>query len=675
MSKKKQDNAKDKQTLLPPPVVGKDPVVKEHAAIALTRLLLCLSQAQDVDLILVDSEGLKVSAHRCIFNAVCPGFSRLLAGGPEVSLASLHPSLALARAQDVAALVAFVYTGRVTEVQDERVPHLLFLASLVETCGALVPALRARVSPSAAPLLFRLSVDPSWNGADEPQPSRPCLRECLGLAISVMLQEFERMAEEERSLKELDEKLLAWLLHQDKLNVRNEDAVLLAVLRWAEVAPQERTAALTLRRALMPIRFPQVSEETIGRAFWRLSTLVGARNIDSEVEEAMAAAHEKRRAGENALMSKENVSQGKGAAGKGGKGKEKGKTENLKLHVKRNGGRGESLVVLVGGCREPKFNSAVPPVSSAFLLLRLSATDSLSSSSPPSSPPLWVAGPPLLVSRKFTGCAAAGGRVWVAGGQTMVGEGGGRKLERLRSVESFACTEEGTSPLVAQWRKEPEMLEARSGLAVAELNGFLYAVGGNDGRQRLRSGERLDGREEGGGGWMGISPMLEARSNSALVAVGEKLFVMGGFDGRKRLTSMEVYDVKQNAWRSCASMRNAREGLAAVVVRRGAKGEGKDIFAIGGFDGERVLRSVERYVVEEDRWEEAEAMTRPRAFLGAFASGGRVFACGGQDDDGNFHDSVEMLPPSSSSSSSSSWSLVPSLLLPSPCCSFATSCF
>eukprot|EP00960_Hanusia_phi_P036197 752198-Hanusia_phi.AAC.2 len=210
----------------------------------------------------------------------------------------------------------------------------------------------------------------------------------------------------------------------------------------------------------------------------------------------------------------------------------------------------------------------------------------------------------------------------------MVGEGGGRKLERLRSVESFACTEEGTSPLVAQWRKEPEMLEARSGLAVAELNGFLYAVGGNDGRQRLRSGERLDGREEGGGGWMGISPMLEARSNSALVAVGEKLFVMGGFDGRKRLTSMEVYDVKQNAWRSCASMRNAREGLAAVVVRRGAKGEGKDIFAIGGFDGERVLRSVERYVVEEDRWEEAEAMTRPRAFLGAFASGGRVFACG-----------------------------------------------
>jgi len=508
MSKKKQDNPKDKQTLLPPPAVAAtEPVKRDHAALAATRLLMRLSQADDVDLTLVDSQGLKVSAHRCVFNALCPGFPRLLAAGApsqEILLAPLHPSLSLARAQDVAVLVEFVYTGRVREVEEERVAHLLFLASLLETVGGLVPCLRARVSSSVAPLLFRLCVDPSWNGSDDPQPSRPALRDCLALASNVMLQEFEKMAEEEKSLKELDEKLLTWLLHQDTLKVNKEDTALLAVLRWAEVSPQERAGALTLRRALLPIRFPQVSEESIGRAFWKLSTLVGARNIDSELEAVMAAAHQKRRGGEApSLSSKENVSQGKGqAGGKGGKGKEQVKKENVKLHVKRKGGSSENLVVLVGGCREPKFNSAIPPVSDLFLLLRLAVTESsLASPSALASPSLWFSGPPLLVSRKFTGCAAAGGRVWVAGGQTSVVEGGRRRIERLRSVESFACGEEdGTSPLVSRWRSEPDMLQARSGLALAALNGFVYAIGGNDGTERLSSGERLDGRGGGGGG-------------------------------------------------------------------------------------------------------------------------------------------------------------------------------
>jgi len=174
---------------------------------------------------------------------------------------------------------------------------------------------------------------------------------------------------------------------------------------------------------------------------------------------------------------------------------------------------------------------------------------------------------------------------------------------------------------------------------------------------------------------MAIKSMHEARSNFALVAVKEKLFAIGGFDGKKRLSSVEVYDVKLNAWRQCASMTWPREGLAAVgVVRGGEEGGGAEILAIGGFDGSRVLRSVERYVVEEDRWEKAVDLKMPRAFLGAFGRGGRVFACGGQDDQGNFHDTVEMLTRDENSSSSSSWSLVPSLLLPEPCCSFATGC-
>jgi hypothetical protein len=65
--------------------------------------------------------------------------------------------------------------------------------------------------------------------------------------------------------------------------------------------------------------------------------------------------------------------------------------------------------------------------------------------------------------------------------------------------------------ITSPWHDEPSMSSARSGLGVAALNGFLYAVGGNNGDTRLRSAERLDCAPGGVYQWRTLPPMRQKK--------------------------------------------------------------------------------------------------------------------------------------------------------------------
>ena len=213
-------------------------------------------------------------------------------------------------------------------------------------------------------------------------------------------------------------------------------------------------------------------------------------------------------------------------------------------------------------------------------------------------------------------------------------------MEQPRSVNV------AVQPVTSPWRDEPGMLEVRSGLGVAGLNGFLYAAGGNRGDGRMKSAERLDCAPGGERRWQALPDMKQARSNFALVALGGKVYAVGGFDGVQRLQSVEVYDPLSHRWKACAPMQAPREGLGCVAVE--GLGAEPCLVAVGGFDGTRVLRSAERYDPGLDRWTMLPSMLqRPRSFLGAVCLEGLVFAIGGQDDTGAMLDSVEVYGTSS----------------------------
>lgn len=52
------------------------------------------------------------------------------------------------------------------------------------------------------------------------------------------------------------------------------------------------------------------------------------------------------------------------------------------------------------------------------------------------------------------------------------------------------------------------------------------------------------------------------------------------------------------------------------------------VYAVGGFDGDSQLRSVERYRPETNSWEVIHSMNSPRSALGVAVLNGKLYALG-----------------------------------------------
>ena len=89
--------------------------------------------------------------------------------------------------------------------------------------------------------------------------------------------------------------------------------------------------------------------------------------------------------------------------------------------------------------------------------------------------------------------------------------------------------------------------------------------------------------------------MCMARDAPAAAVVDGKLYAMGGYDHQHPLSSVERYDPAKNAWEAVAPMSTARIASAAAVV------DGK-LYVMGGYDGQGRLSSVEQYDPGKDEW-------------------------------------------------------------------------
>ena len=100
------------------------------------------------------------------------------------------------------------------------------------------------------------------------------------------------------------------------------------------------------------------------------------------------------------------------------------------------------------------------------------------------------------------------------------------------------------------------MAEERDDLAVAVLDGKLYAVGGfNDGDGWLSSVEQYDPATNA---WEAVAPMATARSRHAVAVLDGKLYAVGGYNEDGDLSSVERYDPAMEVWEAVAPMGTAR---------------------------------------------------------------------------------------------------------------------
>lgn len=218
------------------------------------------------------------------------------------------------------------------------------------------------------------------------------------------------------------------------------------------------------------------------------------------------------------------------------------------------------------------------------------------------------------------------------------------------------------------WQVRAPMPTARGRLALAMVNGKLYAIGGitaagitgsvevydpqTDGWDTLTSkplpvaniaAALLDSRIYVPGGYTAAgaptavmevydpasdtwsanaAPLPMPLSAYALAAYRNKLYLFGGSNGQNYLSASYVYDPQTNRWMPLAPMPTARGFAAAAVL-------GDAIYVVGGYDGERDYNVCERYWPLENRWETCPPLAVGRGGLGLVALGNELYAIGG----------------------------------------------
>ncbi|KOM25234.1 hypothetical protein LR48_Vigan62s001100 [Vigna angularis] len=97
------------------------------------------------------------------------------------------------------------------------------------------------------------------------------------------------------------------------------------------------------------------------------------------------------------------------------------------------------------------------------------------------------------------------------------------------------------------------------------------------------------------------------------VVLNEKLYALGGFDGKKMVQSIELFDPRLGAWIMGEPMIHPRGYCAAVVVN-------ESIYMLGGVRiGENIVDTVENYKVGQGWQETCRSAAVNRCFLSAIA--------------------------------------------------------
>jgi non-specific serine/threonine protein kinase len=221
----------------------------------------------------------------------------------------------------------------------------------------------------------------------------------------------------------------------------------------------------------------------------------------------------------------------------------------------------------------------------------------------------WRRLPDLPVSMHHGMAAAAGGRLYVAGGY---GESG---------ILSSAFVLDG-----ARWIRLPDLPGSRAAGGAAAIGNHLYVAGGVT--DEVRIGDRrlaqemlvLDLRTRRWSRRVGPTP----REHLGVTASRGRLYViagrLAGLD--TNLALVEAFEPASGSWRRMASVPGRRGGTAAAALKG-------TIVSAGGEEPTGTIRTVFALDTRTNRWRRLPNLRVARHGLGVVAAGGRVFAVAG----------------------------------------------
>jgi N-acetylneuraminic acid mutarotase len=230
----------------------------------------------------------------------------------------------------------------------------------------------------------------------------------------------------------------------------------------------------------------------------------------------------------------------------------------------------------------------------------------------------WVNKEPMPTGRQGLAAAAAGNKVYAIGGWTGSGSTG--------AVEEY-------DPATDTWTPVAGLPTPRNRLAAGAVNGKIYVVGGTSGpSQSPVIHATLEEYDPATDTWNPKADMPTARRSLAVAVLNGLLYAIGGNDGSGSVPTVEAYDPVTDTWSPRASMSEDRALLSAAAV-------GGRIFALGGSrqtaNTSQDLSDNEEYDPATDTWTARTRVPVDMAGQAAVPIAGRLYIIGGNDGDEN----------------------------------------
>lgn len=194
-------------------------------------------------------------------------------------------------------------------------------------------------------------------------------------------------------------------------------------------------------------------------------------------------------------------------------------------------------------------------------------------------------------------CAAANGRLYVAGGST------GPTWEY--------------DPATNLWAVRASIPTQRSYPAIASWGGMIYVMGGSIGATWSNLNERYDPATNT---WTTMANMPQVRTTTAAAAVNGRIYVMNGWNGTA-MTAVDIYDIASNTWSTGAPAPTGRSHAKTAVVNN-------RIYLVGGYAGGWTGIN-EVYDPGTNTWQTLAPMPTARYIHAVGGMGNLVYVAGG----------------------------------------------
>ncbi|XP_071488442.1 kelch-like protein 13 [Diadema antillarum] len=174
------------------------------------------------------------------------------------------------------------------------------------------------------------------------------------------------------------------------------------------------------------------------------------------------------------------------------------------------------------------------------------------------------------------------------------------------------------------WKELARMPLKRVDHCVANLNHFLYVVGGqvtlnSNGKESIGTVHRFDPRFNK---WLQMCPMQQRRAFFYLTTLNDSLVAIGGKNEQGPLASVEIFNPTENRWRYIHRLDEPTYAHSGTVVNN-------YLYITGGFASHNFSKMCYMYDHESDHWIPKCQMNIARGFHMTCSIRGMMYVMGG----------------------------------------------